>query len=148
MFASGEAAIHQVLVKTRHGGNDYDDLRDVGGDEFLLVGVRAIEQRCARQDGVDYAAVVTAVLDLHAVTAGGVAAFAACGAFHEAAVRQLDAVAATERGGDPPLDQQGLRAKLNAGHKSNSASSLAAHIKSFSDKPLIACVTYDTRHWL
>ena len=140
------AAVDQIAVKTRHRSDHHDGLCDVGGNQLLVVGIRAVEQRLAWHYAVDDAAVITALLNVDLIAAGHITLLAARGALKLRAVCEFNAITTPETRHDLAFKR---RCAVGFGaHKSNKASSFAAQIKSFSDRPLMAWVTYDTRHWL
>src|SRR6185295_8082260 len=86
----------------------------------------------------DHADAVARASHLHAVAARDVALPAAGDAVDLDPRRELDAVTPAVRGDD----------RAGFGHRSKSASSFAAQMKSFSESPPIACVLYATRQVL
>ena len=98
---SGEqAACQQFIIERRLGGNDDDELGDVGGDEFLFVGIGAVEQGGARCDAVDDALIGAGALNFDHIAAGDLALLAARHAFQNLATGQLGQIVPPEGGDD------------------------------------------------
>ena len=76
-FGSDDAARDQLVGKRWLGGDDDDDLRDVGGDQLLLEFVGAVEQGIARRDRIDHPNGIAAAQHADAITAGQIAFLAA-----------------------------------------------------------------------
>jgi hypothetical protein len=129
-FGGDDAAGDQIVRKRRFGGDDDDDLCHIGGDQFLLAVVRAIEQRSPRFKRGDDALVGARSLHLDLVTADQFALFATRNAEQRLAIAQLDPVLPPVSG-DDAAGQSQIRA---------SASILAAQMKSLRDRPATSCV--------
>ena len=138
VMSGEETARQQFVVERRLGGNDDDELRDVGGDEFLFKCIGAVEQGGARRDACDDALIGTAALDLDHITARDLAFLAARHAFQNLPTGQFSQIVTPEGGDDLSLQLQIL----------NNASTFAAQMKSLSDRPPTAWVVYSTRHLL
>ena len=104
MFAGGDAAVDEVVVPARNGGDNNHGLGDIGGDEFLVVRVGAVEDALARRDGFDDAGTATAVAHTDMVTAGDAAAFATCGAVEKHSAGEFNQAAAPVAGDDLTLE--------------------------------------------
>jgi hypothetical protein len=127
---SNDAARDQLVRKSGFGGDHDNHLRDVGGNQFLLEVVRAIEQGSARFDRADHALVGAALFDDDPVAAGDGALLAAREAEQRRGIGQLDPVLPAVSCDD------------GAGQLQNPvrASILAAQVKSLRDRPPTSCV--------
>ena len=138
--------LRNASLKRRLGREQDHHLVDVGGEHLLAPLVGAEEEVAARADALDRALRGAGEAHLDEVAAGRVLALALARAHHLAAVGELHQELAPEVGDDAALDDdRSLRSRRvvigRARQISNSASSLAAQMKSFSDSPSIACVT-------
>ena len=138
VMSGEETARQQFIIERRLGGNDDDELRDVGGDEFLFIGIGAVEQGGARCDAVDDALIGAGAFNFDHITTGDLALFTARHAFQNLATGQFCQVVSSERSNNMSLQLQIL----------SNASTFAAQMKSFSDRPPMAWVEYSTRHLL
>ncbi len=135
-----QAARQQLVVEGGFGGDDDDELGDVGRDDLLFEGVGAVEQAAARGDAFDDALVAAGARDLDPVSAGDFAFLAAWHAFQHLAIRQFRQIVTPVCGDDQSVQR--------AAQIFSSASTFAAQMKSFSDRPPTAWVVYSTRHLL
>ena len=137
-----QAAREQLVAERGFGGDHDDDLRHVRGDELLAEGVGAMQQRTARGDAFDHALCAVLCggrggeLHFHHVAAHHFAFLAARQAGQFAAVFEARQVLAAEGRDDLAVD--------GGAQILNSASTFAAQMKSFSDRPWMAWVLYST----
>ena len=101
-FGGGDAARHQQVGEAGLGGDDDDDVAEVGGDQLFAEGVGAPQQVAARRQLLDHALAVAAANDLDLVAAG-VAALLAARVALQAAGSGIDFVMAAEGGDDDAL---------------------------------------------
>ena len=104
-FGGEQSAGDQFVGKGRFGGDDDDDLVDVGGDQFLADLIGAVEQAAARLDGLDDTLIVRCALNVDAVAAGDLAFLAAREAGQSGAVGQFDHILPAVGGDDPAFHQ-------------------------------------------
>jgi hypothetical protein len=130
VFGGDQGAGEQHVGEGRIGGDHQQQLRGVGGDQLLPVGIAAVEQAAARAMAGDLA--VGGQLDFVADGEGTFLAFRIAGG--DAAVGQFDLVVPAEGGDD------GAVPAFNAAYNANRASIFAAQMKSFSERPPMACV--------
>lgn len=130
VVCSDQAARDQLVVERRFGGNNNDELCDIGGNDFLPVGIGTIEQGDARCNAFNDALIGSNAIDFDHITAGDFTLLSARYTFQNFAVGQFCQIMPSKRRYDLSLQLQTLC----------SASTFAAQIKSFSDKPLMAWV--------
>ncbi len=104
------------LAEHRLGGDDDEQLVDVGGERLGLPLVAPIEERRARQDLLDHA-LVAGALPAHAVADDRFAALAARVAEHARAVRTLDDEPAAVTGDDPARALRDASRGRRRGHR-------------------------------
>ena len=105
-FRSEQGAGDQFVGEARFGGDDDDQLVDVGGDQLLADFIGAVKQAGARQDGLDHTLVVGAALDLHPVATGDLAFLAPREAGEQAAIGKFDNILPAMGGDDTTLHQR------------------------------------------
>ena len=101
MLCSNQGARNQFIRKTRFGGDDQDDLCRIGGDEFLLPLVTAIQQRATWRMAENLCLAVVEWAEHDAIAAGIGAFLATRNAIDAATVRviiQHNLVVSAERG--------------------------------------------------
>ena len=102
-FRGDEAAGDQFVRERRLGGDDDDDLCDIGGDQLLPECIRAIQQGTTRLDAVDHALIIAAALDGDVITTGDFAFLAAREAGDDFTVGQFHPVLPPVGGDDCAL---------------------------------------------
>ena len=113
------AAIQQLFVKTRHDGQHDDDLRNVGGNQFLAELVGAVEQCGAWIDGFDHTLPFRRARDFDSIPARQRAALAARKTREHFRAGEFDQVLAAERTDDDAVMQGRLRAQRSIIHNAN-----------------------------
>ena len=111
IFRGRDAAIQQLLVEAGDNGQHDDDLRDVGGNQFLAELVGAIQQCGTGIDGFDDTLARRGARDFDAIAASQRAAFAARKTGEDFGTGKFDQILPAEGADDEAVMQAWLRAQ-------------------------------------